>query len=394
MKRLHLSLLPSVAALASFAVLPIVARNASIAEWAALAVGQALGLVASAVVSLGWTLSGPLVISIADSPQRHTLLADSGGERRLAFAATLLPWCGASWLVAPDGARILTVAACLAGASFGLSPAWYSIGLAQPRLLLIYDVTPRVLATVAAGVSIHFGGPIALFPLFLLTAAIASSLRHEHQINGALATSFSLRVARRAWRRGASGIAEVSGTLVASGSSLLVGVAAAPAQVATYSAAERLYRIGIMAASGLSAASMSSLARSHRRTIRASAAMIALGIIGALSLTLAGPAVAAILFGDRLAPDRTTTMGIGLSFLVICGLTVTGRYLLARSSAIRWIAIGNVTSLLAGVPLITIAASRGGADAAAWAVLCAHLLNLSIQIVPALRLLRDSRCDC
>ena len=143
-------------AVASLAATPaMVAANGPTA-WGAIALGQAVGAIASIVVGYGWALSGPATAARGNASVRRREYADSvrvrlallvPGATSAAFVAAALAPHHASFAVA--GAISATVVA--------LSSSWYFAGLARPYVWLLLETLPRVGGTAIGIVVMKLG---------------------------------------------------------------------------------------------------------------------------------------------------------------------------------------------------------------------------------------------
>ena len=75
-------------------------------------------------------------------------------------------------MIAPAGGRQLAVTMAVAICISGLTPTWYFIGLGEPSGIAIWDVFPRVAATVLAAGLVVWGVPAVSYPVALTLASV------------------------------------------------------------------------------------------------------------------------------------------------------------------------------------------------------------------------------
>jgi hypothetical protein len=135
-------------ALASLAATPAMVAADGPAAWGAIALGQAVGAVASLVVSYGWAVSGPSIIARGNASGRRREYADSVRVK----LSLLLPGAAGAALVAallsPHKPSFAIVGA-ISTTAVALTSNWYFAGLARPFAWLFLETFPRVGGTVA-----------------------------------------------------------------------------------------------------------------------------------------------------------------------------------------------------------------------------------------------------
>lgn len=144
--------IPLVAAIAPILILPVISRFLGPEEWAALAVGQSVGQIASGVVLFGWGTIGPTKVAMLPPDRRWISMVSSLRTRIPIFVVCVIVAPLVSLhLVATNSAFIAGLTA-IAFCSLGLSPAWYYVGVGSSAGVLLFDTVPRLLSYILAAV--------------------------------------------------------------------------------------------------------------------------------------------------------------------------------------------------------------------------------------------------
>lgn len=388
--------LPLLSSLASFILLPIVARVGGAPVWTALALGQAIGAIAAIVVGLGWSLTGPAAVaSSADEGVRRRHYAVSFATRSLMFLCTI-PLMFVALGLAGDPANfwLAFVMACAQAAS-GLTPAWYCIATGHPGRIAKYDVVPRMVATLGVIPILLTSGQIIIYPAALLVLGLAGTLlfnAHHAQKHDFQDLSIG-RIIREIWAlRAGSGITLAAGSY-ASTPIIIVQFMAASGGLAAFVSAEKLYRIGLLATAALGNSLqgwVSDFDGDHARRRKYSLyALSGLGIVGWLLLAVAGPWATALLFSEPLAADFWTCFWFGLSFLLVCVTTSTGAHWLVPAKRMRTVLTSTIAGAVVGVPAMIILAASMGGQGGALGLALGEIVVTVVQLRVVFRLLKD-----
>jgi len=149
----------------------IVAEGA--AGWGSIAVGQAIGIVASVAIMYGWGVTGPAAVARANFPQLRVEYSESLKVRLLLSVIVLAPAVGASAFFARVSPE-LGILGCLSTALLGLRGNWVFVGRGEPVRLLVLETLPRILGTLVG----------VIFMLWLGFGAVTGLLA---QITGCIA---------------------------------------------------------------------------------------------------------------------------------------------------------------------------------------------------------------
>jgi O-antigen/teichoic acid export membrane protein len=298
-------------------------------------------------------------------------------------------------LVAPSDYRLDAGLMAFSASMSGLAGAWYMIGLGRAGFIAIYEIAPRIVATIVAAVVVLGGGDVIWYPLLLLVAAIVS------------VAGFAIRtLGRRAFQRGrwadvrqvlranrSSMATEVAGGAYNSMVVTLVGISAAPAQAASYVSGDKLYRIAQYSVSALGNSLQGWVVErgtpEFARRIRTSLLLhLALGLVGFVIFATLAPWLSGALFGEVVAIDRPTAIALGVATLGIALGTTLGRITLVGMGARREFLMSALLAAAVGVPAILVLSSQFGAVGGAWGLASAEIVSVLAQTAWLVRLRR------
>ena len=176
--------LPFLSLLTPFLFLPVLARLAGADAWLAIAIGQSVGGFAGLVVALGYNTVGPTAVAQAAPADRPELLRRSLAPRAL----LLLPAASAAGvvaaLIAPQSHVVEAALMAVALALFGISPSWFMVGLGRASLIVLVDILPRLVATLAAAALLVATGSVLGYPVLLMAATLASAVGYTAHVVG------------------------------------------------------------------------------------------------------------------------------------------------------------------------------------------------------------------
>ena len=384
--------LPFLSLLAPFLFLPILARVAGADAWLAIALGQSSGGFFALVVGLGYNTVGPVAVSIAPEAERTELFSTSLRARLVVWLPSTLLAIALVALIAPPGYRLAAGLMALALTLGGLSSSWYMIGLGKAGLIATYEIAPRIAATLLAAGLVLVTREVLWYPVLLIVGSIGSVTAFALRT-----TSFAeLRRARPGGIR-ASMLANRSAvaTEVAAGAynSLavtLIGAATSAAQAAQYVSGDKLYRIGQYSVSALGNALQGWVVERGQaefaRRVRLSLLLHAvLGACGFFAFALLGPWLSGWLFGEKVAIDETTALGLGTATIGIALGTAIGRVTLVALGARREFLVSVLLAASAGVPAILILSSLFGAAGGAWGLAIGEFVSVTAQTISVVR---------
>lgn len=392
--------LPFISSLAPFILLPLLARRVTSAEWAGLGIGQSVGMVGAVAVTWGWQLLGPVTVAGVDHDERRARYLDSLVVRG-AVCVVLTPALALlSGMIAPTGGRQLAVTMAVAICISGLTPTWYFIGLGKPAGIALWDVFPRVAATVLAAGLVVWGLPAVSYPVALTVASLlAVSVFSFLELRG-FGVRSHVPSRRRTWeelRRGSSPMAtEMTLSLYSSGSVAFVGWKATTETVAVYSSAFRLYRLAsyfvTALANGLQGwvAEKQGALRRHRMLL-ALQAHTAVGVVGLVAMAAFLPEISTLLFGARLSVDHVASLYLGVAFLAASVGNSLGRHILIPEGATQGVFYSTAGGALVGIPLSVWLAADFGSDGATAALAISQVVVVLLITPRSFRVLRSLR---
>lgn len=389
--------LPFLSLITPFLFLPILARVAGADAWLAFAIGQSSGGFFALFVALGYNTVGPPMVALTATETRPALLAQSLRARILVWMPATFLAVAVAVIVAPASHRVEAGLMAVAMTLTGLSSAWYMIGLGRAGSIALYEIAPRIAATIAAAAIVLTGGAVIWYPALLIVAMVISVAGYGTRT----LTAEQIRASR--WRdirlvfrtNRAAAATELAGGAYNSLAVTFVGASAATAQAASYVSGDKLYRIGQYSVSALGNALQgwvveAGTARFGERIRRAFFIHLTLGVLGFAAFALLGPWLSGVLFGSDVAIDLATALGLGAATLGIALGTVLGRITLIGMGANRAFLASVLLAACVGVPAIILLASAFGAAGGAWGLAIGELVSVVAQTVSVLWLRRKA----
>jgi O-antigen/teichoic acid export membrane protein len=388
--------LPVLSIAAAMIALPVVARHSTPTEWAALAIGQAVGSSAALIVGWGWTLTGPSLIARADDLARRRMYADSLLVRVPLFLLIAPAAVALSIVLSPPNTTLLAAGMGLASTLTGLSIGWYCVGLARPLDVAAFELLPRIAAGATAAILINYGAELVIYPILLSASTFCALLLHATKTlrHSQVRISFQPNAIIRLLRDGLPGvISESASGVYAYAGAALISIQSLPREVATFSSAERIYRVALSAIVVLNNASQGWVAEARvqsalSRTRMALAAQAVVGCTGMLGLTLFGPWLSSVLFGYDLAIGRSIAFYFGITFFIVSLNTGLGRYVLVPNGYTKRVMASTLVGAGLGIPAILLAAKYGGASGGAAGVAVSQGAVLLVLLPRSVSLLR------
>lgn len=224
--------------------IPLMIRVGGVDNWASIAAGQSLGILASIAVAYGWFLTGPAAVAKADVSEIYALYMDSVRLRTVIF----LPVTCLAGLVAVLMIRTYDPMFMFLGVAstsvLGLRAQWFFVGRNMPWAMVALDTVPRALL-IAVGLAAGWWlqslvvivcGQIAGILVSATLATIVIRQRYKSQSNlSAKKISHLLKVDRHGVH------ASLAGGLYATVPVVLVG-ALAPQALASYALIDRVWK--------------------------------------------------------------------------------------------------------------------------------------------------------
>ncbi|MGK3957254.1 polysaccharide biosynthesis protein [Arthrobacter sp. R4] len=394
------TLLPLLALVLPFLLLPVVSRVVGPDGWSSITAGQAIGVFAATVILWSWNISGPVEIARTAGEQSRAGIYSRSMRSRLLIAALVFPLMSLLVvLIAHDGFRLDAVTMAWATALTGFSPAWYGIGAGNPRILAIYDTVPRFLAAVLSAPLIILSSQVWLYGLIsIFTTGIAlMAFQRRFGEAGSWFPRNPAKVVREILPGGGVAAISFSGNAYAS-SPVPIATATIPVASATagFSSADTIYRLGLFSIVAVGNTFQGwtlerDAADPRRRHFVAIYAHVLLGALGAAFLTALGPWASGLIFGEALKADTLTSLFYGLSFFFLSASTPLIRNVLIPAGRQRTVLLWTAISAVVGVLLMVAAGVLGNIPGIALGMAVSEALLLLGLLVPALALLPSAQ---
>ncbi len=390
---LGFTVLPMVSALAPFLLLPVLAHTVSIPEWVGLGVGQSVGMLTAVVVLLGWQIFGPTAVAGSRGAARHEWYLQSLASRLLCLLV-LAPIGGtAAFFLTPDGGRLLAVSMVLAIAISGLNPVWYFVAGGNVGAIALWDMMPRVAATLLCVPLVLSGLAPVVYPVALALASVFALALLSCRILAGVpvwsylcSPTFRSRL-RLAWAPMAT---DVASNAFSSGSTALFSMRASAQEVAVFSSVYRLYRLG----SYLAAAAVQALqgwvvepkleherARRRRNAVQI---MCGVAVLGGAGAALTFPGLSRLLFTESYAIDAPGAIFAGVALACWTVSTSLGRHVLAPLGRTRLYLVATVGAAVVGVPAMVVAPLVGDETLGCAVLALGQAVSLSVLLPSAL----------
>lgn len=387
--------LPLLSLVTPLLLLPVIAGFVGAGGISSVISGQAIGTFGATVLMWGWNIEGPVAIARAENSRDRGTIYLSSLRTRIVLLVFVLPVVSivSDWVAAADF-RFDAVSMAIASLLAGMSPAWFCIGMGQPRLLALFDTIPRFIATALS------------VPLLLLTHQL-----WNYTLILAAATVLALIVFHRRLAPTGSwfprNIGQAFGDIKAQGHTAGINVAAnayasTPTPIATattpavasgsLATADTLYRFGIFTIVALGNAFQSwtiepGIREQRRRHLTAIWSHAILGVVGAGILTVFGPFASKLLFAGQIQASTELCFYYGVSFAFLSASTPFIRNLLIpagkKSLVLRW----TLISAVLGVAFMLISGLEGNVVGVAMGMALSEALLFATLLFPALRFL-------
>lgn len=391
------SALPFVSVVIPLLALPIIARVGGVPGWAALAIGQALGGFAAATAFAGWNVLGTPLVATAKDAAAQARLYDLSFSSRLVALAVAGPLAAiVAAVLSPESARLIAVLAALSSAVAALGISWFAVGVGSARLIALYDLLPRLIATVLSIPVVLLTQRVEPYLIGLLLAPLAGlcafHLRTRRRAfpawAGMPAVTASYRAHRAAWW------VEITGNASASAPVPVASVVGGASTAASFGSGDRLYRYGLYAVVSfgnalqgwvLEPGGVDPRAERARRNSFAIALMAALGVAGGLGLALLGAPVSALLFGESVAAVQTTMVWFGVAYVAVSTSTPLIRNVLVPARRERAVLVVTVVSAVIGIVTMVTFGALWGAAGVAMGLAASELCTVIVCAVLTMR---------
>jgi O-antigen/teichoic acid export membrane protein len=377
---------PLVGTLAPLLLLPIAARVGGIDGWYSLSVGQAVGTFASIVISYGWNVLGPALVATASAEESRIAHWAESLRERLLLAAVVVPIAAliSIFLATPEYMGF-TIAMAVAFSLGGLTPNWYFIGRGDPTSIALYDMLPKLLATLLTAMTIFLTGSLWAYPaLWILSSLVGLLAAHRSVGHPPIFRGSQLSTTLRGLRK-RLGVAMIDGLggVYISAPVPIAGATGSIAGAGMIASADKLYRFGLIAVSTLGntlqAWTLDPKAPNPRsRHVGAILAHIILGVFGMCGLGIIGEFATSLLFGAEAKATGAAMWFYGVAFLAVSSSTPLIRNLLVPAFKTRFVLAGTTLGALVGVASMFVLGHAAGPDGVALGFMISELMLLLI----------------
>lgn len=395
------TILPLLSLITPLLLLPIISAFVGTEGISSVISGQAIGTFAATIVMWGWNVEGPVAVARTSEAKDRGAIYLRSVRTRLILLVGVLPLAAVTAaLVAVPAFRSEAIAMAWATALAGLSPAWFCIGMGQPKLLAYYDTVPRFLATAAAALVLSVTQQLWYFTAIMaIASAVSLAIFHRNYSAGGRwfprdlkGTFLDLAAQRRT-----AGIS-LAGNAYASTPAPIATASTAPAASASLATADTLYRFGLFTVVALGNAFQGwtlehGATDRKKRHLAAIWAHAGLGIAGAAILTLAGPFVSSVLFAGKASATTELCFYYGLAFAFLSASTPFIRNVLIPAGqdavVLRW----TLISAVFGVAAMIWAGVMDNAPGIALGMALSEAVLFVSLLLPARKLLKNERTD-
>lgn len=383
------ALVPVLTLLSPLIALPVFARVATQTDWVSLTIGQSVGALGAIATLGGWMLAGPPLVAGLGASSRSTVYVDSFRHRCALFGVVGPIAAVSSALLAPDGTAVLSALAALATSSAGLAPSWYGAGIGLPAVAVLFDVGPRLVASVSASALLLIFGRSWLWSypsLLLLAALIGASAYFRARRSESTLSGAPTRTVRH-WQSTMK-VPLAASTVAGLYTTLAVAVFASTApvgQAAIFSSGYRMYQIALQAVAVATQATLSwsplGEGANRRRLIVIGSCYGTVGIAGSIVFGVVGPFASVVLFGPNLRVPAEVCALLAAAFLVVsAGTFVSAHFLMPRGQASAVLA-STVGGTVVGLPLLYVAGTTSSLFVAGTAILMAETTVLVAAVI-------------
>lgn len=384
---------PLVGALAPLFLIPIASRVGGVDGWYSLSVGQAVGTFAGIAITFGWNTLGPALVAMSkDRQQKSGLWAESLRERLL-LSAVILPVAGLiAWQLAVPGMEFFTVLMAVAFGLSGLTPNWYFIGNGDAKGMALYDMIPKLVATLLAALIVLLTNSLWSYPvLWIIASALGVVGAHIRVGSPRLlgVSTFAEIAAGLKSRLSVAGVDALGGVYI-SAPIPIAGATTDAAGAAGLSSADKFYRFGLIAittvANTLQAWTLDPAATSPRkRQLTAIVVHIIVGLVGLLGMGVLGVQLTTLLVGEAVAPHAEAMWFYGGAFFAVSCSTPLIRNLLIPASKTSYVLAGTAVGAIGGVAAMILLGRLMGADGIALGFMMSEFVLLLLIVPPSIR---------
>lgn len=391
--------LPLLSLITPLLLLPVISSIVGGEGVSSVISGQAIGTFAATVLLWGWNVDGPVAIARAANAHDRGMIYLRSVRTRLLLLVVVLPLAaGFAALVAVPQFRAEAAAMSLAVALTGLSPAWFCIGLGQPKLLALFDTVPRFVATIVAAPVLLLTHQLWHYTALLaFTTIMAMMMFHRRFSPGGQWLPVNAKESLRELKKqGRTAGISLAGNAYASTPSPIATATTSPQASGSLATADTLYRFGLFTVIALGNAFQAwtiepGASDTRRRHLVAIWSHAGLGVLGAGILTLLGPFASSLLFAGKIQATTELCAYFGISFIFLSASTPFIRNLLIPAGqqplVLRW----TLISAGLGVAVMVFAGINGNVPGIALGMALSEGVLFGALLFPGLKHLRLDR---
>lgn len=394
------ALVPLIGIISPYLAIPVLTKLHGSEAWAAVAIGQSLGMALAVPIELGWALVGPQAVARASAWQRRRLAAHAVTSR-IVVAIPVTCLAGVAGFLLSASYPIVSATTAVGTAIAGLSMTWYLIGVGKPLLILATDSLPKLAGVLVSVALLLHGVPLIAYPAIGILAPAVIAPLLSLAVSGVRPKDFRriglARTRRTIADQSNAALGRTVSSLYMALPTAILGVAN-PGAVASFAAADRLTRVGLAILSSVPSTLQGWVGEPKRertrrdRARRAVLANAALGLVSAVVAALALPFAAELLFSGTVHVSIELALFCGLMVFAVCTSRATGNLALVARSDVRSVTRSAIAGASCGVPAIWLLGHSFGAVGAMAGVALAESVVLLVQLA-ALRPAKPVRAD-
>jgi O-antigen/teichoic acid export membrane protein len=378
-----------VVGITSLLLVPLLVRASGAAGWASLAIGQATGSVAAAIVAYGWGAVGPARVAAADASQRAQIYREAVRVQFTLFLPVTLATCVVATIAAGGNALLASLGAASIAAG-GLSSAWFVVGSGQTWLLTVTDTVPRAVGNfLAAGIVMVTSNAAAAVVATVVAPLVSAVLgvwivgRRSHAFGRAALESERRTIRSILVSERHAAAMSWSGTLYASAPLVLAGLLRIDG-LPVFALIDKVSKQALVALSPIMNALQGWVPEGRgaealwTRIRRALVTCVVFGVLTMAGFGFFGQWLMEILAGGKISVSLSAALATGalVSFSFAEFVVARGCLVALRQTALAatWLTAGTVV----GLALLCLLGVTGGAIPAAWGLVAGQVLKVAL----------------
>lgn len=367
--------------------------------WGVLAAIQSAAMLFGVLVAFGWGTTGAAEIASAAPEDRPQLFADSFVTRLYLLVVVYPAMVAVMTAINPQHADLVLIGS-LAFLVPNLGAAWYFVGEAAPKRLVLFEVLPQTVGLLASIGVILITGNLVVAVAAQLACNVATPLISLAVVRRTAAGPFHLNwslraAARRLGHQRHSVTTAATSALYVTAPMLILNIVS-PGALAPYAMGDRLFRVALtvfspvlqFAQGWIPEGGAKSIEHRIVQTLRLTPLVSILGAVGIAAL---GPLAVSIISQEHIAFGFDLSIPFALIFAIVSTSQVVGLACLVQLGKARSLAISTVLGAALGVPALVLGTVLFGVHGAAWALLASEIVVLVYQLFSALQEVRHRR---